>query len=83
MRCNRQKLASLLRLDFNEQQPHRRPHDRLLERPIVRRAPTCGCAAVRRRRRAVLLSLMTRLILRPASGEYGHQAGVAVPRELD
>ena len=40
---------SVLRLDADEQQPHPRPHDRLLKRPIVRRAPTHRSAAVRRR----------------------------------
>ena len=74
---------SVLRLDSNEPQPHPRPDDRLLERPIVRRAPAHRSAAIRRRRRATRFSLLTRLVLRPASSKRGHRARVAVPREQE
>ena len=72
------KANSLLRLDFNKQQTHPRPDDRLLERPIVRRAPTRRPALRSRSRlRATLVPLplvLACLILRRACGERVHRA---------
>jgi hypothetical protein len=76
----------ILRLDPDEQQPHPCPDDRLLERPIIRRAPTHPARRRRSRTAATLvplLLLLASLVFRSSCSERGHRARVAVPREQE
>ena len=78
-------LKTLLRLDPDEQKPYPGPNNRLLERPIIRRAPTHPTRRSRRSRTAAalipLLLLLASLVLRSSCSDRGHRARVAVPRE--
>ena len=75
----------LLCLDPDEQQPHPRPDDRLLQRPIIRRAPmhptTAGSGDCLRATLVRLPPIVASLALRLAYGERGDRARVAVSRE--
>ena len=70
-------LKTLLRLDPDEQKPYPGPNNRLLERPIIRRAPTHPT----RRRRSRTAAALVPLLL--SCSERGHRARVAVPREQE